>query len=210
MAVDTQITITTAEPGPATTLTESSSLFVVDATPSASQNRVPVPTYDIHPHTVSLGESANVKVEVEPNSEDDVIVYDAPNPRISTPRVKLTALTNISVPNHTPSSTPRQINPLRKGKFVHVVGRNAKRSSGGILGVKRKKLCIPSQRWFGPVYHSPRRLRKGRGLADKTTEPSSSMSDPIDFSVFRLDLKLGTHSSSPATLVTSAERGSRS
>ena len=141
MAVDTQITITTAEPGPATTLTESSSLFVVDANPSTSQNRVLAPAYDVHPHTVSLGESANVKVEAEPDSEDDVIVYDAPNPRISTPRVELTMLTNVSVPNHTPSSTPRQINPLRKGKFVHVVGRNAKRSSGGILGVKRKKLA---------------------------------------------------------------------
>ena len=160
-------------------------------------------------HTVSLGESTNMKVEVESDSEDDMIVYDAPNPQISTPRVKLTTLTNISIPNHTPSSTPQQINPLQKGKFVHVVGRNTKWSSSSILGVKRKRLCIPSQ-WFGPVYHSPRHLRKGGGLADKTTELSSSMSDPIDFSVFRLDLKLGIHSSSPATLVMSAEIGSRS
>ena len=52
MVVDTQITIMTAKPGPVMTLTESSSLFVIDTNPSASQNRVPVPTYNIHPHTV--------------------------------------------------------------------------------------------------------------------------------------------------------------
>ena len=35
-----------------------------------------------------------------------------------------------------------------------------------------------------------------------------SRHDPIDFSVFRLDLKLGTHSSSSATLVTQLEKSS--
>ena len=35
-----------------------------------------------------------------------------------------------------------------------------------------------------------------------------SLHDPIDFSVFRLDLKLGTHSSSSATLVTQLEKSS--
>jgi len=44
--------------------------------------------------------------------------------------------------------------------------------------------------------------------ADETLEPSSSTSDPVDFSVFRLDLKLGTHPSSPATLVTQLEKSS--
>jgi len=44
--------------------------------------------------------------------------------------------------------------------------------------------------------------------ADKNPEPSSPTSDPLDFNVFRLDLKLGTHSSSPATLVTQLEKSS--
>ena len=39
-------------------------------------------------------------------------------------------------------------------------------------------------------------------------ESSSSALDPIDFSFFRLGLKLGTHSSSPATLVTQLEKSS--
>ena len=138
---ETHITITTAELGSATTPTEPPPLFVIDTDPSTSQTQIPVPVYDVHPHTTSLGESANVEVRAEPDSEDDVIVYDAPNPRISTPRVELTTLTNISFPNHTPSSTPRQINPLRKGKFVHVVGKNGKWGTGGILGVKRKRLA---------------------------------------------------------------------
>ena len=51
-------------------------------------------------------------------------------------------------------------------------------------------------------------LEKEEDLADGTMEPSSSASDPIDFSVFQLDLKLGTHSSSPATLVTQLEKSS--
>ena len=51
-------------------------------------------------------------------------------------------------------------------------------------------------------------LEKEEDLADGTMEPSSSASDPIDFSVFRLDLKLGTHSSSPAALVTQLEKSS--
>ena len=42
--------------------------------------------------------------------------------------------------------------------------------------------------------------------ADEAPEPPSS--DPLDFNVFRLDLKLGTHSSSPATLVTQLEKSS--
>ena len=141
MAVDSQITITAAEHEPARTLTEPPPLFVVDTNPSTSQTRVPVPAYNIHPRGVSLGGSVNVEAEVEPDSEDDVIVYNAPNPRISTPGVEPITLTNVSFPDHTPSSTPRQINPLRKGKFVHVVGKNARRASGGILGVKRKRLA---------------------------------------------------------------------
>ena len=44
--------------------------------------------------------------------------------------------------------------------------------------------------------------------ADETLEPSSSTSEPLDFNVFRLDLKLGVHSSSPATLVTQLEKSS--
>ena len=138
MFVETQISITSAESGPVTIPTESPPLFVIDTNPSASRQQIPVPAYDVRPHTVSLGEIAGVKVEPDP--EDDVIVYEAPNPRLSTPRVELAALTNIPFPNHTPSSTPRQINPLQKGKFVHVVGKNARRGSGGILGVKRKRL----------------------------------------------------------------------
>ena len=43
---------------------------------------------------------------------------------------------------------------------------------------------------------------------DETLEPPSTASDPLDFNVFRLDLKLGTHSSSPATLVTQLEKSS--
>ena len=139
MVVDTQITITIAEPEPAIMPAESPPLFVVDTNPSTSRAQVPAPAYNVHPRNVSLGESVNMEVEVEPDSEDDVIVYDAPNPRISTPRVGPTTLTNAPLPNHTTSSAPRQINPLRKGKFVHVVGRNAKRGSGA-LGVKRKRL----------------------------------------------------------------------
>jgi len=141
MVVETHIQTTTADPGPATIPTEPSPLFVIDTNPSASQKRIPVPAYDVHPHTVSLGENMNPGVEVGSDPEDDVIVYEAPNPRISTPRVELATLTNTTFPNHTPSSTPRQINPLRKGKFVHAVGKNARRGSGGILGVKRKRLA---------------------------------------------------------------------
>ena len=43
---------------------------------------------------------------------------------------------------------------------------------------------------------------------DETTEQPPSTSDPLDFNVFRLDLKLGTHSFSPATLVTQLEKSS--
>ena len=138
MVVETQIIMTTPEAGPMMIPKKPSQLFVIDTDPSTSQKQIPVPAYGVHPHTAALGEG--VKIEVEPDSEDDVIVYDAPNPRVSTPKVELTTLTNISLPNHTPSSTPRQINPLRRGKFVHVVGRNAKRGSGGVTGVKRKRL----------------------------------------------------------------------
>jgi len=141
MVVETHISITTAESRPVMIPTEPPPLFVIDTNPSASQKRISVPAYDVHPHTASLGENTNPRVEVESDPEDDVIVYEAPNPRISTPRVELATLTNITFPNHTPSSTPRQINPLRKGKFVHAVGKNAKRGSGGILGVKRKRLA---------------------------------------------------------------------
>ena len=49
---------------------------------------------------------------------------------------------------------------------------------------------------------------KEEDIADGTLEPSSSTSDPLDFNVFRLDLTLGTHSSSPATLVTQLEKSS--
>jgi len=41
---------------------------------------------------------------------------------------------------------------------------------------------------------------------DETLEPSSPTLDSLDFNVFRLDLKLGTHSSSPAALVTQLEK----
>jgi mitofusin len=44
--------------------------------------------------------------------------------------------------------------------------------------------------------------------ADDTPEPFPSTPDLLDFKVFRLDLKLGTHSSSPATLVTQLEKAS--
>ena len=37
--------------------------------------------------------------------------------------------------------------------------------------------------------------------ADETPELSLFTSEPLDFNVFWSDLKLGTHSSSPATLV---------
>ena len=139
MVAKTHIFITSAEPGPVTIPTEPPPLFVIDTNPSASQTQITVPAYDVHPNTVTFGENVGGNVESDP--EDDVIVYEAPNPRISTPRVELATLTNISFPDHTPSSAPRQINPLRKGKFVHVVGRNAKRGSGGSLGVKRKRLA---------------------------------------------------------------------
>ena len=132
---------TTVEPEPVTTAPEPSPLFVIDTDPSTSQKQIPIPTYDVHPRTVSLGESVKVEVEVETDSEDDVIVYNAPNPRISTPRVGITTLANTSPPDHTPPSTTRQINPLRRGKFVHVVGKNAKRGSSGVVGVKRKRLA---------------------------------------------------------------------
>ncbi|KAF9792528.1 hypothetical protein BJ322DRAFT_1029752 [Thelephora terrestris] len=138
MIVEREIMVTTADPEPTTILTGPSPLFFIDTDPSASQTQIPIPAYSIHPHTESLG--GNAKAEVEPDSEDDVIVYDAPNPRISTPRVELSTLANISLLDHTTSSTPRQVNPLRRGKFVHVVGRNVRRGSGGVLGVKRKKL----------------------------------------------------------------------
>ena len=141
MVVETQATIITTEPGPATIPTAPSPLFVIDTDPSTSQKHIPVPTYDVHSHNMSLGESVNVEVEVEPDPEDDVIVYDAPNPRISTPKVELTILTNTSFPNNISSSAPRQINPLRRGKFVHVVGKNARRGSSGVTGVKRKRLA---------------------------------------------------------------------
>lgn len=41
-----------------------------------------------------------------------------------------------------------------------------------------------------------------------TLEESSSSPDPLDFNLFRLDLKLGSHSSSPAALVTQLEKSS--
>jgi hypothetical protein len=135
MVVETE-TITVAKPEPVTIPTEP--VFFVDTNPSTSRKQILVPAYNVHPHTASLGENAQVEVESDP--EDDVIVYDAPNPRISTPRVEPTTLANISFSNLIPSSTPRQINPLRRGKFVHVVGKNARRG-GGVAGVKRKKLA---------------------------------------------------------------------
>ena len=141
MVVETQATTIVAELGSATIPTGDSPLFAIDTDPSTSQKQIPVPTYNIHSHSMSLGENVKAEVEIEPDPEDDVIVYDAPNPRISTPKVELTMLTNSSHPNHIPSSTPRQINPLRKGKFVHVAGKNARRSSSGVTGVKRKRLA---------------------------------------------------------------------
>lgn len=137
--VGTKTAITTAKPE--STLAGSSPLFFVDAGPSASQTRFPVPAYEILPRTAALGE--NARPEVEPDSEDDIIVYDAPNPRIFTPKVEPTTLANlanVSPQKESPSSTPRQINPLRRNKFVHVVGKNARRGSSGVLGVKRKRL----------------------------------------------------------------------
>ena len=124
---------TTTETGP-------SPLFFIDTNPTMSQRQIPVPTYHLHPHIGSLDEDVLVKVEAEPDPEDDVIVYDAPNPRISTPRVEPSTLAKISFSNHVPAPSPRQVNPLRRSKFVHVVGRNARRGSSGIVGVKRKRL----------------------------------------------------------------------
>ena len=139
MKTITEATITTAEPEPAKIPTEPSPLFFIDTNPSTSRMQIPVPVYHVHPHAESLGE--NVQVEVEPDPEDDVIVYDAPNPRISTPKVEPSALMNISLSSHGPSPSLRQINPLRRGRFVHVVGRNARRGSSGGVGIKRKRLA---------------------------------------------------------------------
>jgi hypothetical protein len=141
MAVETQATMITARPSPATIPTAPSPLFVIDADPSTSRKHIPIPTYDVHSHTMSLGENVKVEAEVEPDSEDDVIVYDAPNPRISTPKVAPTTFTNTSLQNNIPSPTSRQINPLRKAKFAHVVGGNTRRGSTGVTGVKRKRLA---------------------------------------------------------------------
>ena len=141
MVVEPETTITTAEPVPTATPKDTPPLFVVDTNPSTSHKQIPVPAYEVHLRTVFPGESVMLEAGVEPDPEDDVIVYDAPNPRISTPKVDLATLADISFPNHTPSSTPRQINPLRRGKFAHVVGRNAKRGSSGVTGVKRKRLA---------------------------------------------------------------------
>lgn len=112
-------------------------LFFIDANPSMSQKQISVPSYHVHPHTVSIGE--NVQVEVESDLEDDVIVYNAPNPRVFTPKIEPNTLEDTPFSDHAPSSLPRQSN-LRRGKFVHVVGRNARRGSHGIIGVKRKRL----------------------------------------------------------------------
>ena len=138
MVVEAQATTATAEPDPATTSTESSLLFVIDTDPSTSQMQIPAPAYNVRSETTALGESAEVELEFDP--EDDVIVYDAPNPRISTPKVELTALTKSPLPNGASPSTSRQVNPLRRNKFVHAVGRNARRGSSGITGIKRKRL----------------------------------------------------------------------
>jgi len=140
MDLEAQNTITAVEPESVTTPPKPSPLFVVDTDPSTSQKQIPVPTYNVHPHTVSFGESVKADIEAGSDPEDDVIVYVAPNPRISTPRVELTTLTNISLSNHTTSAS-RQINPLRRSKFVHAVGKNAKRGSSGVTGVKRKRLA---------------------------------------------------------------------
>ena len=154
--IEADATITAAEP---------SALFSIDTNPSMSQDQISIPTYHVHLHTGSPGD--NVQVEVEPDPEDDVIVYDAPNPRISTPKVETNTLTNISFPNHTLSSSPRQINPLRRGKFVHVVGRNSRRGSAGILGVKRKKLTEHKNfASFGAMI-AEARLRSHNGEEDK-------------------------------------------
>ena len=52
-------------------------------------------------------------------------------------------------------------------------------------------------------------LEKEEGVSvDDNLEQSSSSPDPLDFNVFRLDLKLGPHSSSPAALVTQLEKSS--
>lgn len=138
-SIETEATIAMVKPERATIPRVPSPLFIVDTNPSMSQKQILVPAYHIHPHTKSLGE--NVHVEAEPDPEDDVIVYDAPNPRISTPRVEPSTLTENSSSNHGPSLLPRQINPLRRGKFVHTVGRNARRGSSGVMGVKRKRLA---------------------------------------------------------------------
>lgn len=136
--VTTQATITKAGPEQATIPTKPPPPFFIDTNPSMSQNRISVPAYHVHSHTGSLGE--NVQVEVDSDLEDDVIIYDAPNPRMSTPRVEPSALANVSSPNHDPPSPPRLTNTLRRGKFVHVVGKNAKRGGSGVTGVKRKRL----------------------------------------------------------------------
>ena len=47
-----------------------------------------------------------------------------------------------------------------------------------------------------------------KGEDEDTLEPSSHSPDPLDFNVFRLDLKLGLHSSSPSALVTQLEKSS--
>lgn len=137
MIVERETVIATAEPEPATIPAVPPPLFCIDTDPSSSQTQITVPAYDIHLQISSLG--GNGKVE-EPDSEDDVIVYDAPNPRIFTPKVEPSTLASISPPKQATPPTPRQINPVRRGKFVHVVGRNVRRGSGGMLGVKRKRL----------------------------------------------------------------------
>jgi hypothetical protein len=136
----TDAVITAIGPKPATAPTEPFPLFFVDTNPSMSQEQIPVPTYHVHPRIESLKKGVHAKVDVDPDPEDDVIVYDAPNPRISTPKVEPGTLANISSSNHTPSPSLRQVNPLRRGKFIHIVGKNTRRGSSGVVGIKRKRL----------------------------------------------------------------------
>lgn len=160
VVVETKATIATTKPEPTPTATPS--LFFVDTGPSASQTKIPVPKYEILPRTAALGE--NAKAEVEPDSEDDVIVYNAPKPRIFTPKVEPTPLANVPPPKESPSSTPRQINPLRRNKFVHVVGKNARRGSSGVLGVKRKRLSEHKNfAAFGAMIAEARLRKQGEG-----------------------------------------------
>lgn len=165
--VEAQATTAMTELDPPTTSTEPSPLFVIDTDPSTSQKQIPVPAYNVRSETMTLGESTKVEVELELDPEDDVIVYDAPNPRVSTPKVEFTALTKAPLPNGASPSASRQVNPLWRNKFVHAVGRNARRGSSGVTGIKRKRLMEHgSFATFGATI-AEANLKSGENTEDK-------------------------------------------